>query len=281
MNFLAILEKQSRPFLLLVIFTTIGAIGILDFVTGYELAFSVFYVLPISLVTWLMSRRLGFAASLVSTVVWLGADMATGHPYSQPLIPFWNSFIRLTFFAIITVLLSALRKATNEISELARLDSLTGAINSRFFYELAQREIDRCTRYKHPFTLAYIDLDNFKTVNDRFGHPAGDQILRIVVNSTKKHLRKTDVIARLGGDEFALLLPETNEESARVALSKIQDILLQEMQQSNWLITFSIGALISITPPSSTDELVRMADDLMYLVKHSGKNAIKYSIYTG
>jgi diguanylate cyclase (GGDEF)-like protein len=173
------------------------------------------------------------------------------------------------------------KKATEREREFARIDNLTGAANPRCFYDLAQMEIERFQRYKHPFTLAYIDLDNFKTVNDQFGHPTGDQVLRIVASSARKYLRKTDVIARLGGDEFALLLPETSEESARVALSKIQSELLEEMRIGNWPITFSIGVLTCNVAPHTTEELVRMADELMYSVKHESKNSIKYSTYAG
>jgi diguanylate cyclase (GGDEF)-like protein len=158
---------------------------------------------------------------------------------------------------------------------------LTGAANSRFFYKLAQMEIDRFQRYTHPFSLAFIDLDNFKFVNDQFGHAVGDQVLRTVVSSVKKHSRKTDTIARLGGDEFALLLSETNEESARIVLAKIQDMLLAEMREHNWPITFSIGVLTCNASPQTTDELVRITDELMYSVKKSSKNAIKYATYTG
>jgi diguanylate cyclase (GGDEF)-like protein len=283
MNLLAILEKQSKPSYVLVLagFVLTGLIGVVDFLMGYEMAFSVFYVLPVALVTWLTSRRLGLMTSLAGAFVWLGADVATGHPYSYPLIPIWNTLIRLAFFVIITLLLSALKRTTEREREFARIDNLTGAVNPRFFYDLAQMEIDRFQRYEHPFTLAYIDLDNFKTVNDQFGHPTGDQVLRIVASSARKYLRKTDVIARLGGDEFALLLPETNEESARVALSKIQDGLLEEMRLGNWPITFSIGVLTCIAAPHTTEELVRMADELMYSVKHDSKNSIKYSTYAG
>lgn len=283
MNLLAILEKQSKPSYVLVLagFVLTGLIGVVDFLMGYEMAFSVFYVLPVALVTWLTSRRLGLMTSLAGAFVWLGADVATGHPYSYPLIPIWNTLIRLAFFVIITLLLSALKRTTEREREFARIDNLTGAVNPRFFYDLAQMEIDRFQRYEHPFTLAYIDLDNFKTVNDQFGHPTGDQVLRIVASSARKYLRKTDVIARLGGDEFALLLPETNEESARVALSKIQDGLLEEMRLGNWPITFSIGVLTCSAAPHTTEELVRMADELMYSVKHDSKNSIKYSTYAG
>jgi diguanylate cyclase (GGDEF)-like protein len=92
-------------------------------------------------------------------------------------------------------------------------------------------------------------------------------------------MRKTDICARLGGDEFALLLPETDQEFARQAISKIQAELLKEMGQNHWPVTFSMGVLTCQVAPPSTDELVKMADDLMYQVKRGGKNGIKYSTY--
>jgi diguanylate cyclase (GGDEF)-like protein len=282
MSFLEILEKNAKPpYILAAGITLTGLIGIADFLTGYEIGFSLFYVLPISMVTWLTNRRLGLVTSFVGALIWLCADAATGHPYSHPLIPVWNTLVRLSLFLIIAFLLSSLRRATEREKELARIDDLTGAVNSRFFHELAQMEIDRFQRYARPFTLAYVDLDNFKGVNDRFGHSSGDQVLRVFVSSARKHLRKSDVVARLGGDEFALLLPETGQESARLALSKFQRGVLEEMRRGNWPITFSIGALTCIAAPSTTEELVRMADDLMYSVKRDGKNGIRYSTCQG
>jgi diguanylate cyclase (GGDEF)-like protein len=281
MNFLASLEKRSKPFWTIIGFALIGGVGVLDFLTGYELAFSVFYLIPVSLVTWLTSRRLGILTSLAGAFIWLMADAAAENSYSSPFIYAWNSLIRLSFFVIIVFLLSALRRVLEREKELARTDYLTGAANSRRFYDLVQMEIDRFQRYEHPFTMVYLDLDNFKTVNDRFGYSVGDQVLRTVVGSVRRYLRKTDVVARLGGDEFALLLPETNPESAQVALRKIQTGCLEEMRQNNWPVTFSMGALTCLATPHKTDELLRMTDALMYPVKRNGKNAIKYSIYIG
>ena len=281
MNLQLPFEKLSKLFYVTVGFVLIGIIGTLDFLTGYELSFSVFYVIPIFLVTWFAGRKLGIMTSIVSAFVWFVADIVAAHPYSHALIPVWNSLIRLTFFLVITYLFSSLKNSTEREKELSRKDYLTGAANSRFFYKLAQMEIDRFQRYAHPFSLAFIDLDNFKFVNDQFGHAVGDQVLRTVVSSVKKHSRKTDTIARLGGDEFALLLSETNQESARIVLPKIQDMLLEEMRQNNWPITFSIGVLTCNATPLTTDELVKMTDDLMYSVKKSSKNAIKYASYAG
>jgi diguanylate cyclase (GGDEF)-like protein len=279
MNFLDILEKLSLPFKRFLGFTLIGVIGTLDILTGYEMAFSIFYVMPISFAGWLMGRRIGILASLVSTFIWLLTDLS-GHIYANPIVPLWNTLVRLTFFCFVALLLSALKSSMEHEKALARTDYLTGAGNLRFFLELLQKEIDRSLRYKHPFTLIYVDLDNFKAVNDQFGHVVGDEVLRSLVTYITTHVRKTDVLARLGGDEFALLLPETTQESARVALTKLHGGLLEEMHQNKWPITFSIGVLTCSAPLLKADELVRMADELMYSVKYGGKNAITYSTYT-
>lgn len=272
---------MNKATALLVSFVLIAVIGLIDFETGFEIGMSVFYVLPIALVTWRVGRWQGIAASVASACVWLGADMASREVFASPIVPLWNTAIRLTFFVIITMLLAALSRAMQRENELARIDYLTGAANRRFFSYLAQTEIDRCQRYKHPFTVAYIDIDNFKYVNDYFGHAIGDEVLNSVVRLTRNHIRNTDQIARLGGDEFVLLFPETNQVSARSALPKIQEHLNAEMQKRNWPVTFSIGVLTCTAAPPTTDALVAMADQLMYSVKNSGKNSIRYDIYSG
>jgi diguanylate cyclase (GGDEF)-like protein len=273
------IEGKLRPIGISLGFVLIGTVGILDFLTGYEVSFSLFYVIPISSVTWLVGRQSGLIASLISACVWFAADAATGHSYSGHLIPIWNTLIRLSFFVIVTLLLSALKTAMQREKELARTDNLTGAVNSRLFFQLAQMEIDRLQRYEHPLTLAYIDLDDFKAVNDRFGHATGDEALRTVVSCAKRVLRRTDVIARLGGDEFAVLLPETNGEAARLAIPKLQRSLTKEMRFNNWPITFSIGVLTCNASPGTPDELLRMADEAMYSAKREDKNAVNYSMY--
>ncbi|MBN1141537.1 MAG: GGDEF domain-containing protein [Deltaproteobacteria bacterium] len=276
MNLLAALQKQRRNWLLAEGFSLIALVGIGDTLIGYEHSFSVFYVIPISFVTWLVNRRFGLLTSLASALVWLGADIATEHPYSDPLIPYWNSLIRLIFFVIITLLLAALKRAGEREQEAVRIDFVTGAVTSRAFHEQALKEIDRARRYGHPFTVAYLDLDNFKTINDRFGHATGDEVLRCVAGYAKRHLRKIDVIGRLGGDEFALLLPETDQEAARAALEKLRSGILEEMRGHGWPVTLSIGVVSCSVPRLSLTELLQKADELMYSVKHAGKDAIRY-----
>ena len=280
MNIPAALENRSLPFKIALGLALIAAIGSLDLFTGYELSFSLFYVIPISVVTWMVGRKFGILASIASAGVWLAADLASGHMYRHPLIPAWNTFIRLAVFIIITFLLSELLDTLKREKVLARTDYLTGAVNSRNFFELLQMEILRLQRYQRPFTLVYFDVDNFKSINDRLGHNTGDLVLRTVVTVTREQVRRTDIIARMGGDEFVILLPETDEHAARIVLAKLQSCLQAEMQAQNWGVTFSFGVLTCAAATSSAEQYVRMVDELMYTVKHNNKNAAIYRTFT-
>jgi diguanylate cyclase (GGDEF)-like protein len=274
-------ENLRRSFWAGVGIILIALVGIVDYLTGVEIAVSLFYLIPISLVVWFAGKELGIMMSAVSAIVWVGTDFLGGKIYSHGLIPYWNGAVELGFFLIVTLLLSRFRKLFEHEKELARTDYLTGAVNSRFFLELSQMEISRSYRYQHPFTVVYLDVDDFKTVNDQLGHHVGDAVLHTVGSCILKHLRKTDVIARLGGDEFALLLPETEQQGAQAAISKVWQSLLDEMQKNNWPVTFSIGVMTYINSPQTADEMIKVADGLMYSVKNKGKNAIAYSVYGG
>ena len=280
-KFLTSLEKRSRFFWIVAGCVLIAGVGLLDYLTGDDIAFSLFYLIPIGLLTWLVGQPAGMAAAIASAVVWVGTDVAAEKAYLPISVYAWNTFIVLGFFVIVVLLLFALKKALEHERELAQTDSLTGAMNRRFFFELLQMEIDRSQRYGHPFTIAYIDIDNFKEVNDRFGHVMGDSVLSQVVEWARRHIRKTDLVARLGGDEFAILLPETSQESAQIILTKIQSEILTGTKSSNWPVTISIGVLTCVSAPPGTQEVIGMVDDLMYSVKHTGKNAIKFSIFAG
>jgi len=278
LNLLENIEKQNKSFIIAIGYIIIGVLGIIDTLTGKELDFSLFYVIPILIVTWHTGLGLGIVFSLISALVWLLSDVLSGNVTLLSIYA-WNTLTRLGFFLTIAFLLSRLLTVLEHEREIAHKDYLTGALNSLFFYNVLQMEINCSLRYKNLFTIAYIDLDNIKTVNDEFGHATGDEVLCFVVNQIKNSLRKVDVVARLGGDEFALLMPETNQKSAQVVLSKLQHNILAGMQKNNWPVTLSIGVLTCIDTPPTANEAIKKVDDLMYSVKKSSKNNIKYATY--
>lgn len=279
MNVKEYLDKQSKWHLITLGFAIVVLVGVIDHITGPELFVSIFYLLPIFLVTWFTERWMGVTISIVSAITWLITDFTAGHAYSYPAIPYWNMIVRLGTFLIMTLILSALKKALEHEKELARTDPLTGVANGRYFITLADMEINRARRYKHSFTVVYIDLDNFKTVNDHFGHSTGDALLRSVAHTIRNNIRATDIVGRLGGDEFAILLPETGPEPAEVITRKVQKVNLDVMQKNEWPVTFSIGVVTFVSPPSTVDEMLKISDGVMYAAKKTNKNAIKYEIF--
>ncbi|BFM40834.1 diguanylate cyclase [Synechocystis sp. LKSZ1] len=276
-----VLEQKDKTTIILLGFFSLFIIGIVDFYTGYQYAFSVFYVLPIALITLVSNQNLGLLASLLSACIFTYAEIASGRFYDNVLTPYWNILIRFSLFAIVSILLTAIKRLIKTERILARTDHLTAAVNARSFQEIMTLELYRLQRYHHPLTLVYFDLDNFKIVNDQLGHSHGDQALQSVVNCIKKYIRKTDTIARMGGDEFVLLLPETNREQAQQLVTDIRPFLASEMRKHNWPITFSMGVLTCTTVPGSIDELVTIADNLMYKAKLQGKNTVEYATYPG
>jgi diguanylate cyclase (GGDEF)-like protein len=274
-------EGRSLFFWIVTNIVLVMLLGIVDFMTGNEFSFSLFYLIPISLTAWYVNRPMGISISVFSAVTWMVADIYVGESYSHSVIYFWNMLIRFGFFIIVTYLISELHKTQKTVELLARTDYVTGAINSRYFHELLEIEISRLRRYKRPFTLVYLDLDNFKQVNDRFGHDEGDQLIRFIADELKRQLRNTDIVSRLGGDEFAILFSETGQRESEVVMSKVHSHLKQQLCQKYPFITFSAGAVTYIAAPNSTEEAIKVADELMYSIKKDTKNSIRYSLYTG
>jgi diguanylate cyclase (GGDEF)-like protein len=171
-----------------------------------------------------------------------------------------------------------LQDALEKEKELARLDSLTGLSNRRAFYEVLEMEQKRARRYELPLTVAYLDVDDFKKINDSSGHALGDSVLVLVAQTIKNNIRSSDTVARLGGDEFAVLLPETEAAAAETVLRKLQAMLQSKTQEQGWSISFSIGVASFLFPPESLDDIIRTADEVMYAVKTSGKNNLSVAI---
>ena len=277
MNIFNFFSSKSKAFLITLGAGLVGVVGLFDYLTG-DIPFSLFYLIPICFITWYTGMHTGVLTSFACALIYF-FDQYTDIriPYYQPLV-YWNTFIILGFFLVVTCSLAKLKAALDKERIHARTDYLTEALNSRSFRELVETGLIRAKRYKSQMTVAYIDLDNFKIVNDGLGHSVGDELLRRVVQTIRGNLRRTDTVARLGGDEFAILLPETSSEQARILVDRIQESLLKVMRTNDWPVTLSIGVVSFVSPPSTFDELIRVADSTMYCAKSGGKNQVNYVV---
>jgi diguanylate cyclase (GGDEF)-like protein len=274
-------DQRSRPVLLLVAGIGIAICAAGDFFTGHEAFFSVFYFAPIIFLTWYVGPRWGIAASALCAILWLGANSLAGMSFSHPGLMAWNTFARFLVFLIMTFLLAALRAAHDVQRSLARIDDLTGAVNRRKFNEILAQEVRRASRYSHPFTLVYTDVDDFKIINDQFGHTIGDQLLLQAVACIRSSLRPVDTVARLGGDEFAVLMPETGPDAAKAVVLRLRNELLALVQSRGWPVSFSFGAVTCLSTPIEPDALLQHADRLMYAVKLGGKDGLSHEVVGG
>ena len=271
-------DKRSKLLLIAGIIVFMTILGFIDYNTSFEISLSIFYLIPIAIGSWFLSRRISILLSILCSVVYGILDFLSGNVYSHPLILTWNDFAIFGIYLIVAITLSKLKEVLIIEKELSRTDPLTGLSNVRHFMEVVNSEIERCRRYKHPITLIYFDCDNFKKVNDSFGHVQGNKLLITVASTIRDSIRDTDIPARLGGDEFGILLPETGMEFSKKHISRIHKKLKEDMKKNGWPVTFSIGVATFVKTPESMDELLTCADNLMYSVKRKGKNNINYKV---
>jgi diguanylate cyclase (GGDEF)-like protein len=273
--------RQPKINISVFVLILVALIGVADYLTGAEISFSIFYLFPVGLAAWFIDRWFSVVVSVIGAAIWWAADLIARTSYANPVIHFWNMTASLCVFLVFSYLLSALKTSLHKEHLLSQTDYLTGLLNRRGFTEIANVEIKRMSRFGHPFTIGYIDLDNFKMVNDRLGHNAGDLLLHAVATTMLITARETDIIARIGGDEFAVLLPETGFQPSQVLFEKLQAHLLTIMEKKNWPVTFSMGVVTFVEPPDSVEDMLNRVDKIMYAVKNSGKGMIKHEIFGG
>jgi len=254
------------------------AVTLLDLLLPPQIHVAVLYLFPIMLVTWNVGKRSGIIMAILAALSTFVSNRVAGEVFLKLWIPIAEITLLAVLFVVFALIISELKRALNAETELARIDPLTRVPNRRSFMEAAGKEVLRAARYKRPLSIAYVDVDGFKDVNDRKGHKAGDDLLKLVALTLLAHVRRTDMVARLGGDEFAISLSETAEDAARAACENFRDALNDAVKRHDFPVTFSLGLVTYIAAPTTVDDIIHKADTLMYTVKHSGKNKIAHEV---
>jgi diguanylate cyclase (GGDEF)-like protein len=194
-------------------------------------------------------------------------------------VPSIETIQTLEIFALQAV--TAIRSARQyeEIRRLTFIDALTPAYNHRYFQEALARELHRHDRSGHELTLAMLDIDDFKRINDTFGHPVGDEILKGIVDELMKNARESDVVARYGGEEFAIIFPDTAAASARDAANRMRDLVARRefaMPQIGRALRVTVSVGVAVWPHDgvTATDLIARADAALYFAKKNGKNRV-------
>lgn len=271
------LENRPRRLLFVASLLLALVMGALNYLLGmYSL--TILFVIPIFLSSWFVGKRHGFFTAFVCAVTNLVSSAMGAATDVDPAIFFGGTAIHGCYMFLLGLMFSTLKgKLENEV-QMARIDPLTNALTRRGFYELAEYELSKSRRYSRPITFAYLDLDNFKEINDTLGHGAGDRLLSRVADAIRKNTRETDTVARVGGDEFVIMLTETNPDSAKVVIDKLRSRFHKEMEKEGLPVSFSMGVVSCLRASDPLDDILVKADSLMYAVKSNGKNAIRYEI---
>jgi diguanylate cyclase (GGDEF)-like protein len=257
----------------------VSAIATLDWVTGTVVSLSLLYGLAVVAVTWLGSRRHGLLVAGLAASEGLLADVLGGNGLGAATA--WNAVARLGVLVVMAWLVSALKDSLIEQRRRAMIDPLTGALNRRSFDLVADRERIRAGRNGSAVTLAYFDLDDFKDVNDRLGHTAGDRLLRVFAASVRAAVRGTDTLCRIGGDEFILMLPDTDAREAVIVVDRVRRILAECCRTEEVPVTVSVGVTTYRFPPATVEAMIGGADQLMYRAKSRGGDTVVGTVIVG
>jgi diguanylate cyclase (GGDEF)-like protein len=225
-------------------------------------------------------------AELQAGPLTLGASEVAGFVFLvvQAAILFFAAAMIHAYSGNAHAAIERLNRSTQQMTELAHTDSLTGLANRRWLLELLEREFLRARRYDRPLSLIYLDLDGFKEVNDGFGHLFGDGLLRSAARSMQAVLRAADLLARIGGDEFAVLLPETDLAGADKVTGKLRRALASTTRPYGTALpplTFSAGICQMREADRTIDDLILRADEAQYLAKSAGRGETRTEVDLG
>lgn len=275
------MRELPKPLILALGVAMWAGVATADEFGSQHASLSMFYVLPIALVTWYVGGVWGLVLAVAGAATSFTFSVRGLPAGSGSLLLGWILFTRVVSFGAVALLLWSLSRALENQRSLANTDDSTGIGNGRNFRLAVNRELARARRDGQPLTAVYLDLDNFKQVNDRYGHTKGDELLRVVASTLLHNVRETDTVARLGGDEFAVLLPALAPADAPRTVDKLRRLLNEAMARRRWPVTCSMGAATFDPVPETADELIARVDALQYRAKTSGKDKLEYGIVSG
>ncbi len=216
------------------------------------------------------------AAIVAAVTSWGFGSGMTPHAWTVTLLA--PALIAPLPSALTLHLVQRLDRLQETLNEVIHVDELTALRNRRYFMQALQREVERARRDGSRFALALVDVDNFKDINDGYGHPAGDMVLRHIADACRQAVRETDVAARIGGEEFAFLFPDGTADLAREIgtrlLAGVRELELR-LQGARLKLSVSVGLTIMQGSQAELTQALRLADQALYAAKAAGKDRLE------
>jgi diguanylate cyclase (GGDEF)-like protein len=251
--------------------TAVAVVILLDVRMGAGWSLGLFYSLPIAFIAWRLGRVAGLVAAIAAALGWhLFVELPAG---ADPALSLTGTLARAVSYMLVALLVAEMRLLFEHERGLARHDGLTGALVGRSFRDVLEREVAEARGTGRSLVLAYVDLDDFKQVNDRAGHAAGDEILCAFASAARAAMGPLDHLARIGGDEFVVLLAGHDGRERR-AIGRFHTAVNEALAAGTHSLTCTLGAII--VPPGQRiepGELVRRADGAMFEAKRAGKGS--------
>ena len=271
-------DRWQRALLIFLCVAAVVLLGEVRTATDAELAFASLALIPILAIAWVGGLWLGLFIATIAATMWAISDLSSGRLFSSEWIPWLNAVVRLFTYALVVILVTRIRTQLGNERAIATTDALTGLKNRRSLMAWGISETQRANRYGNAMTVAFLDLDAFKTLNDTYGHEKGDAALKATANAIQESTRESDFVARLGGDEFVFIFPQLDCVSAVAATEKVfamVSLALKDFPPSG----VSMGMAWFEQAGPTFESMLQCADALMYSAKAAGRNNLVYHCY--
>jgi len=267
-------RARLRRALRLIAWATFAAgVFVLNVRTPPDLRLGILYVIPVLLAASQDGLGWGISFALATALLRFGVGIDQMPLETSLQFRILNEVAYLAVVGVAIAGLSQLRRTQAQLELLATHDPLTTVLNARAFASQVAQELGRNRRYGRPLALIYLDLDDFKKVNDAHGHATGDAVLRLVADAMRSAVRQADFVGRLGGDEFGVLMPETDGSVAHSVANRLAGGI-RTVFRGTPSVTASIGVVAVTGTEAGSDDLLRKADQAMYEAKRAGKDRV-------
>ncbi len=274
MTFFHRLESLPRSAAVCVVAVLCLTVGWIDYATGTEVRVLPLYFIATSFGAWRLGRTGAVISAALALLTWVAAQLFD--PATQWTMAIWltNIFTQGAALLFVGMLVATLALQLRVADAANRKDPLTGLRNRHGLVSDTAIAIALCRRNERAIALAFVDLDNFKQVNDRLGHKAGDLLLQVCAGVIQQGCRSTDIAARLGGDEFVIVMPELQLAEAHVVMDRLRQRFKEQPEVAISQVSMTIGVISDRRAALTIESLLATADSLMYEAKRAGKDRV-------